>query len=168
MWIRCIRWLSLMPPRLLLVSDQTSCPKGNFWRIHRPLWSKLPGAGKAQCFITPGGKLSSWLDSTMQSSSCTGDLILKSISTVLFRWEISASEEAETKFHNLVETWNTEVNFVISYIIVSHIIVCHQVKMAAKDLTFLLGFYVSMVAKRWWDQAGIHHHHQYHHHHYHH
>ena len=40
--------------------------------------------------------------------------------------------------------------------------------MAAKDLTFLLGFYVSMVAKRWWDQAGIHHHHHYHHYHPHH
>jgi len=27
--------------------------------------------------------------------------------------------------------------------------------MAAKDLTFLLGFYVSMVAKRWWDQVAL-------------
>ena len=43
----------------------------------------------------------------------------------------------ETKFHDLVEIWNSEV------------------KVASKDLIFLLGFYVSMIVKRWWDQVDI-------------
>jgi len=54
---------------------------------------------------------------------------------ILYRHEISLSKVSEEKFQFLVENWNGEV------------------KIAAKDLIFLLGFYVSMVARRWWDQV---------------
>ena len=54
---------------------------------------------------------------------------------VFFRYKIKPHEQLETKFHNLVETWNSEV------------------KVASKDLIFLLGFYVSLIVKRWWDQV---------------
>jgi len=54
---------------------------------------------------------------------------------VIYRYEIKPHEQLETKFHNLVEIWNSEV------------------KVASKDLIFLLGFYVSMIVKRWWDQV---------------
>jgi len=60
---------------------------------------------------------------------------------LIYRYEIRPYEQTETKFHNLVETWNSEV------------------KVASKDLIFLLGFYVSLIVKRWWDQVdqkGIH------------
>ena len=57
--------------------------------------------------------------------------------TFLFRYEIKPHEDMETKFHDLVEIWNSEV------------------KVASKDLIFLLGFYVSMIVKRWWDQVDI-------------
>jgi len=54
---------------------------------------------------------------------------------LIYRYEIRPVEHIETKFHNLVEIWNSEV------------------KVASKDLIFLLGFYVSMIVKRWWDQV---------------
>jgi len=54
---------------------------------------------------------------------------------VIYRYEIKPYEDMETKFHDLVEIWNSEV------------------KVASKDLIFLLGFYVSMIVKRWWDQV---------------
>merc|ERR1711892_789139 len=54
---------------------------------------------------------------------------------VIYRYEIKHHEQMETKFHHMVEIWNSEV------------------KVASKDLIFLVGFYVSMIVKRWWDQV---------------
>jgi len=126
---------------VLCVTILTICPAMS---LKRPFYveKRYHVAKFDECLICPSERPSLFTLRGLRSSvfyytwrQAVGFICIYYIIQFIYRYEIRPYEQVETKFHDMVEIWNSEI------------------KVASKDLIFLLGFYVSMIVKRWWDQV---------------